>query len=645
MAAKHTRLELTWIGKDERPRLEPRILLEDPELSYHAEKRVSNEDIFDNLLIHGDNLLALKALQHEYAGRIKCVFIDPPYNTGSAFEHYADGLEHSLWLSLMRERLAQLHKLLCEEGSLWITIDDNECHYLKVICDEIFGRDNFVASCAWEKDKGGRGDADISRSHDHILVFAKDRQSWSKARNLLGRTSTQLNRFKNPDNDPRGPWRQGDDGTAKSGSEKQRFEVVLPSGRRVRPPDGRYWAFSSDTLERARLEGRAYFGKDGDRLPIIKRYLSEVRVGVAPRTWWPADEVGTNQAAKRDHLNRLLSGIQPFDTPKPETLLSRILEISTNPGDIVLDSFAGSGTTGAVAHKMGRRWIMVELGNHCYTHICPRLRKVIDGLDDGGISQSRDVIWQVKLGSSLLRNRRKLLEVFDECSAIEQAQQGSYQKIDRVVEAGSLVLYGCNPKSDGPLGGGFRFFTMAPSLLEQDKWSNWVVSKQYNPEMLAEAMCKLEGFRYAPDPDVFWIHGQSTETDLIYVTTQNLSQEQLQFISDQVGDERTLLICCSAFRAKPDAFANLTLKKIPQAVLHRCEWGRDDYSLNVNALPDPEPEPDQDNEESAESMASAEDTSDAVTPRPATRRGRPRRRSSTMQELPLFANLDQGGDA
>jgi adenine-specific DNA-methyltransferase len=350
---KKTRLELTWPGKEIRPRLEPRILIEDTSLSYHASAVVTDHDIFDNILIQGDNLLGLKALEQKYAGRVKCIFIDPPYNTGSAFTHYDDGMEHSLWLSMMRDRIELLRKLLAEDGSLWITIDDNESHYLKVMCDEIFGRANFVATCVWEKDKGGRGDADISLSHDNILIYAKDHSAWSHVRNLLPRSETQLNRFKNPDNDPRGPWRQGDDGTAKSGTEKQRFSVLLPSGRSVTPPPGRYWAFAQSTLALAISEGRAYFGNDGDRLPIIKRYLSEVREGVAPRTWWSADEAGTNQQAKRDHLNKLLEKIQPFDTPKPEPLLHRIIHIATNPGDLVLDSFLGSGTTAAVAHKMG----------------------------------------------------------------------------------------------------------------------------------------------------------------------------------------------------------------------------------------------------------------------------------------------------
>ncbi|WP_434515615.1 site-specific DNA-methyltransferase [Dechloromonas sp. ARDL1] len=526
------KLELTWIGKDKRPKLEPRILVEEAEKSYHARQRVTDTDIFDNQLIFGDNLLALKALEAEYAGKVKCVFIDPPYNTGSAFTHYDDGLEHSIWLGLMRDRLEIIRRLLAEDGSLWITIDDNEAHYLKVLCDELFGRNNFVATCVWEKDKGGRGDADISLSHDNILVYAKDRECWSKYRNLMPRTETQLGRFKNPDSDPRGAWRQGDDGTAKSGTEKQRFPVSLPSGRIVTPPPGRYWAFSQETLATARSEGRAYFGVDGDRLPIIKRYLSEVRDGVAPRTWWSADEVGTNQQAKRDHLNKLLTDVEPFATPKPETLIQRIVHIATNPGDLVLDSFAGSGTTGAVAHKMGRRWIMIELGEHCHTHIIPRLKKVIDGDDPGGVTAA--VNW---LG-----------------------------------------------------GGGFRYYRLAPSLLEKDRWGNWVVNPEYNAAMLAEAVCKLEGFSYAPSENHFWQHGHSSESDFIYVTTQTLGVEQLAQLSEEVGESRSLLVCCSAFRGLTAVQAgqrwpNLSLKKLPKMVLSRCEWGHDDYSLNVANLP------------------------------------------------------------
>ncbi len=521
------RLELTWIGKEHRPKLEPRVLLEDPQKSYHAEHRVTDKDLFDNKLIFGDNLLALKALEQEFTGMIKCIFIDPPYNTGAAFDHFDDGLEHSIWLSLMRPRLELLWKLLRPDGSIWITIDDTECHYLKVLCDELFGRANFVSSVAWEKDQGRRGDTDISSAHDHILLYARDRDIWRVTRNLLPRTEEQVARYRNPDDDPRGPWLQGDNGTAKSGSESLRFPVTLPSGRIVVPPKGNYWRFSKESLQQAIRDGRVHFGAKGDSLPVIKRYLTEVQQGIVPRTWWPAAEVGSNQDAKRDHLRKLLPEIEPFATPKPEGLLGRILAIASAPGDWILDSFGGSGTTGAVAHKTGRRWIMVEVGEHCHTHIIPRLKKVIDGADSGGITQ--DVEWTG--------------------------------------------------------GGGFRYYRLAPSLLERDKWGNWVISKQFNGAMLAEALCKLEGFTYAPSDSIYWQQGHSTERDFICVTTQNLSPDQLQQLSDDVGPDRSLLVLCSAFRGKADRWTNLTVKKIPKQVLSRCEWGHDDYSLNVENLP------------------------------------------------------------
>jgi adenine-specific DNA-methyltransferase len=318
---------------------------------------------------------------------VKCIYIDPPYNTRSAFEHYDDNLEHSQWLSMIYPRLVLLRDLLAEDGSIWVSIDDNEGHYLKVIMDEVFGRRNFVATFVWERDAGGRGDASVSISHDYIHCYARRREIWDKTRNLLERTDVQKGRFKNPDDDPRGPWRQGDDGTAKSGTEKQRFPIKLPSGRVVTPKEGRYWAFSQQTFEQARSEGRVYFGRKGDSLPIIKRYADKVREGVAPRTWLTASDVGTNQSAKRDHLGKLLTNLTTFDTPKPETLLERFIHIASNPGDLVLDSFLGSGTTAAVAHKMGRRWIGIEMGDHAVTHCKPRLDKVIEG-EQGGVSEA-----------------------------------------------------------------------------------------------------------------------------------------------------------------------------------------------------------------------------------------------------------------
>ena len=526
------KLELTWIGKDARPKLEPRILLEDPARSYHAKHRVMENDIFDNRLIFGDNLLALKALEAEFAGKVKCVFIDPPYNTGSAFTHYDDGLEHSIWLSLMRDRLEIIRRLLAENGSLWITIDDNEAHYLKVLCDEVFGRVNFIASVIWRKNYAPKSSAKhLSVDHDYILIYAKSENAWKP--NLMPRSDKQDKAYKSPDNDPRGLWKTSDL-SARNPYSLGIYPVTCPSGRIIEgPPKGRYWSISKVKLLELDADNRIWWGKNGDSIPQFKRFLSDVKQGVVPQTIWPYEEVGHTQDAKKEIV--ALFGEDVFGTPKPERLMKRVIEIATNPGDLVLDSFAGSGTTGAVAHKMGRRWIMIELGEHCHTHIIPRLQKVIDDEDQGGISKA--VNWQG--------------------------------------------------------GGGFRYYRLAPSLLEKDKWGNWVINHDYNAAMLSEALCKLEGFSYAPSDSVYWQHGHSTERDFVYVTTASLTHEQLQQLSDEVGPDRTLLVLCTAFRAKADAYPNLTVKKIPRQVLSRCEWGHDDYSLQVENLPKEPPKPGQ----------------------------------------------------
>lgn len=578
MTNRKKRLELTWIGKEERPRLEPRILLEEQDLSYA--KSVSEDDIFDNRLIHGDNLLALKALEQEFAGKVKCIYIDPPYNTGSAFAQYDDGLEHSLWLSLMRDRLELLSSLLRDDGSIWISIDDNEAHYLKVLCDEVFGRANFVANMIWEKRTTRENRRVFSFNHDHVLVYAKVKSAFEAVRNPLPLNQTVLDRYKNPDNDPRGAW-QSISALAQAGhaTKSQFYGLVAPSGKVHTLPPGNCWRYTHARMQEEIAKGSIWFGKDGKSAPRIKKFLRDAQAddqGLTPETLWKADDVGTNDSAKK-HLLQVFDGEARFDTPKPEELIARIIEIATAPGEVVLDSFLGSGTTAAVAHKLRRRWVGIELGNHATTCCLPRLKKVAEGIEPGGISARAG--WQG--------------------------------------------------------GGGFRFFKLAPSLLEKDKWGNWIVSKNYHSEMLAEAMCKIEGFRYAPDPEVFWIHGKSTERDFIYVTTQNLSREQLRFISDQVGTECTLLICCSAFRAKNDEFENLTVKKIPQAVLSRCEWGRDDYSLNVEDLPPVQAVEDAKADVSASGGAKAEGTN-------AKSSGR-RKKASAMQELPLFAGLDNGG--
>lgn len=510
-----TKLELTWIGKDERPRLEPRILLPDLELSYGPPA--------DNRIIFGDNLLALKSLEAEFTGKIKCICIDPPYNTGSAFDHYDDSLEHSTWLSLIRERLTILRRLLTPDGTIWVCIDDNESAYLRVMMDEIFGRDNFSATIVWEKRTSRENRRAFSFKHDYILAFSKNRKSFEANRNSLPLDDAVLGRYKNPDDDPRGPW-QSVSANAMGGhaTANQFYDFVAPSGKCHTPPAGRCWTYTLKRMNEEVSKGNIWFGKDGNGAPRVKKFLSDnSQRGLTPETIWYAKDVGTNDGAKKS-LTEMFGGKVVFDTPKPEGLIERIIHIATNPGDYVLDSFAGSGTTGAAAHKMNRRWIMVELGEQCHDVIIPRMKKVIDGEDPGGITEA--VGWKG--------------------------------------------------------GGGFRYFRLAPSLLKKDRWDNWVISDQYNPEMLTEALCKLEGFTYAPSDSLYWQHGHSTEQDFVYVTTQTLTRATLEKISADVGEGRTLLVLCKAFRGKPD-FDNLTVKKIPKAVMTRCEWSKDDYSLNV----------------------------------------------------------------
>lgn len=526
------KLELTWIGKHKRPKLEARILLEDPEKSYHAKVR-SEAAAFDNRLIFGDNLLALKALEQEFTGKVKCVFIDPPYNTGSAFAHYDDGLEHSIWLGLMRDRLEIIKRLLSDDGSLWITIDDNEAHYLKVLCDEVFGRGNFIANIVWNHRKSVQSDIVISLSHNHLLVFAKSKDKVTLNRLQL----VDAEKYSNLDNDPRGLW-YATPFDAPNIRPNLTYPITNPNtGEEYLPPKGRCWRTTQEEYLKALADNRIVFGKTGKSKPQMKRFLSEAQSkGSSVKTWW--DDAGTATEGTKE-LQKMNFD---FDTPKPERLLEKVLQIATNPGDLVLDSFAGSGTTGAVAHKMRRRWIMVELGEHCHTHIIPRLQKVIDGKDQGGISKA--VNWQG--------------------------------------------------------GGGFHYFRLAPTLIVNDKWGNQIINPDYNPEMLAEALAKLEGFTYMPSENLWWQHGYSSENDFIYVTTQSLSAEQLQVLSDEVGAGRSLLICCSAWRGitadqAAERFPNLSLKKIPKMILKRCEWGHDDYSLNVANLPmaeeEPEPRP------------------------------------------------------
>lgn len=514
MTNKKQKLELTWIGKDEELKLEPRILIEDPSKSY-------GDKSSENMLIHGDNLLALKALEQDFAGRIKCIYIDPPYNTGSAFEHYDDNLEHSTWLSLMKPRLEILKNLLHKDkGSIWISIDADESHYLKVLCDEIFGRSNFIDEVIWQRSYAPINlKKTFSRNHDAILVYAKN--SFGFEMNKLERSEKLNDSFTNPDNDPRGPWASGPIQVGPR-VESRVYEIKTTNGRVIVPPPQACWRFSEEKYHEMVADNRIYFGPNGDNVPRVKRFLSEVKDGVVPMTLWLRDDVGDNQEAKKE-IKKLFTD-DVFDTPKPERLIKRILDLGSNAGDWVLDSFLGSGTTSAVAHKTGRKHIGIEFGQHAETHCLPRLKKVVDGTD--GLKLSEELDWKG--------------------------------------------------------GGGFKFYNLASSLLRKDSFGNFVIDENYNANMLAAAMCKHEGFKFYPDETLYWKHGKSTETDFIFVTTGFITAEQLDKVHSEMKAGESLLICAKAYAPEcENHFANITIKKIPQMILGRCEFGKDNYDLNI----------------------------------------------------------------
>jgi len=585
--ARKQKLELTWIGKENRPRLEPRILLEDPDKSYHAAHRVTDDDIFDNLLIHGDNLLALKTIERQFAGKVKCIYIDPPYNTGQAFEHYDDGIETSLWLTLMRERIALLRKLLRPDGVLFVQIDDNYFAHLKLVLDEVFGASRYINTIAVKTKEssgasGGGEDKRLKKNIEFLLAYGGDdftsfndvfnevelgkylemmriEDKSFKYTTVLYKTGKKefvktikdgsgndMKLYRVSDYETRSLARLAkDEGLTEVEAISKYYEFVhttenAQTSIRTRVQEATDENDTMYALEYYPVSGRnkgkltellfvgpkkrlvSWFKnvtyKDGDRI------FKKERIG----TFW--ENLNWNNVTRE-------GGVRFPNGQKPEKLVGICIDLATNEGDLVLDSFLGSGTTAAVAHKMKRQWIGIELGDHCVTHCCPRLKSVIDADDSGGITSITN--WKG--------------------------------------------------------GGGYRYYRLAPSLLQEDEFGNWIINKKYNPEMLAEAMCKLEGFTYAPSADFYWQHGHSTETDFIYVTTQTLTREQLVKLSDEVGPNRSLLICCGAYRIrKLEDFPNLTLKKIPLAVMSKCEWGKDDYSLEIKALPDaPEPEPDE----------------------------------------------------
>ncbi len=373
----------TWVDRDNPRVTEVRLL--------HSAGASGDGAPDDNLLIQGDSYDALHALVRipeyakQYRGKVKLVYIDPPFNTGQAFEHYEDALEHSVWLGMMRERLLLIRELLAVDGSVWVHLDDAEMAYCRVLMDEIFGRGNFVTSIIWKRRNDPRNTAThLSADHDFILCYTKDLALSSF--NQLPRTDEMDAAYTNPDEDPRGPWRRGDL-AARNYYSKGLYPITTPSGRRISgPPSGSFWRVSEEELQRLDADGRIFWGPDGTSRPYLKRYLSEVKGGRVPSSVWHPEEVGFVRNGKEE-VRSLVGDV--FATPKPERLMQRVIHIATNPGDIVLDCFTGSGTTAAVAHKMGRRWVGVELSESTFeTYTRPRLEKVVCGSDPGGVTKA-----------------------------------------------------------------------------------------------------------------------------------------------------------------------------------------------------------------------------------------------------------------
>lgn len=553
--AKHLqKLELSWIGKGNEPKLEPRILIEDPSKSFgdpHAE----------NMLIHGDNLLALKALEQNFTGKIKCIYIDPPFNTGSAFEHYDDGIEHSLWLNLMKHRLELLKSLLSVDGSIYVHIDNNEQAYLKVIMDEIFGRKNFVQMVSVKRASPAGfkvinpGPLTVT---DYILLYAKDKDvfKYYPQRIPVGYDENYDSYIINPDENP-SEWvieklvdilynqhgfKDWKDAKAAWGNNWkdvrnsllgdlaiEKRDVVVSVRDPHKPSDKikEVMAISKSqpnkvfTIEREKYNPIYIY--NGGSLSFYKEKLREIDGVLTPTElltdFW--SDMNFAGIAKE-------GGVQFKNSKKPEMLVKRVLELATKQGDWVLDSFLGSGTTAAVAHKMKRKWIGIELGDHANTHCLPRLKSVVDGSDQSGISKA--VNWQG--------------------------------------------------------GGGFKFYTLAPSLIQKDKYGNDIINTAYNANMLAAAMAKQEGFRYQPHESIYWKQGFSTEKDFIFTTTQFITVEMLDRLAEEMQPNESLLICCKGFKSEcKSRHGNITIKKIPQMLYGRCEFGKDDYSFNIINLP------------------------------------------------------------
>ncbi len=536
MSKNKQKLELTWIGKSnpeyDIANIEPRILEEDPKLS-----NCKNDPNTENMIIHGDNLLALRALLPEYAGEVKCIYIDPPYNTRSAFDHYDDSVEHSTWLSLMKPRLELLKSFLKhEDGVIFISIDDNEMPYLRVLADEVFGRKNNVCTLIWQKVYSPKNQSKrISIDHEYILVYARNESKLDF--NLLERTEEMNKRYKNPDNDPRGPWKPGD---LISNEERTNGHYIItgPHGDQFDAPLGKHWAFNEKKMMAMIKDNRVVFGKNGKSIPAFKQFLSEVQQGRKATTILLHGEVGHNDEAKKEVIK--INPNDVFTTPKPERLIKRVFELSTKKGDLILDSFLGSGTAAAVAHKMGRKYIGIEMGDHAYTHCKARLDKVISGTD--GLKLSETLEWEG--------------------------------------------------------GGAYKFYELAPSFIVNDEFGNPVIDDFYNDTKLIKAMCKLMNFTYKPSETEYWKHGVGQGKNYLYVTTQFLTTGMVQQIMAHLDEGESLVICPKKFEPGADKVDDrIMIKKIPQSVLKSCHFGKKEYLLPIKKSALEEIDLDDDNNE------------------------------------------------
>lgn len=529
------KLELQWYGKEEKINVEPRLLIENPELS-----NIENDKDTENILIHGDNLLALKALEAKYFGKIKCIYIDPPYNTGSAFEHYDDNFEHSTWLSLMKPRLEILRNLLTDDGIIFISIDDDEQAYLKVLCDEVFGRKNYCGALIWEKKKKPSFLSNMGSITEYILSYSKNKIFSPSF--IFGTTTegkkTPINNAGNGVKIIKFPPKtvkfnikdqvvksqdmsEGNiitkllnDVTIKNNFNEN--EIVLEGE----------WRYSQETINElisnkeeffiSKIPFRPNHIKTGGKPKKMKNLLSVFHYNIS-----------TNEDATAES-ETIFGNKKSFENPKPEMLIKILIEAVSNENDLVLDSFLGSGTTAAVAHKMNRKWIGIEMGNHAYTHCKVRLDKVISGEDQGGISKS--VNWQG--------------------------------------------------------GGSYRFFELAPTLIKKDDFGIEVINEAYDAEMLASAVALHEGYKFNPSSEEFWKQSSNGENSYLYVTTNHISTEYLMKIKESMQDNEFLLIACKSFDEKiSNLFKNIEIKKIPQMLLQKCEFGKEHYNLNIVSPP------------------------------------------------------------